>query len=421
LQADAGETVIARYEYDGRNRRTKVFANADTDDDFDRWQHFYYNSSWQILETRLSESENTAPDTLDVEMQYVWSTRYIDAPVLRDRDADEDSETGDLGQTDSGLEERVYYLTDANPGAPGNVTCLVDTGGDVAERYVYDPYGNATVYSDDWSTPVAWAASKKNPILYCGYYFDNETGIYSVRRRYYHTQLGRWISRDPIGYVDGMGLYEYTTSAPVSTTDALGTSEHGLKYDCKDSYAISRSYNLYALNAGSFDVTWTVDLDDAYCHWEDHGEVISDTNRLSSIVASVVQGPPTFSGPSQEGDCSHVAVDVTVFITHDPYKAVTLAASIAGLWNWAASLVWEAAEPSGGLEPDTIVYFEAELRACCGSQSSECQIEVLKNDVSYAYRRDTNKYSDPRRLVLNPRTGSRHDYWSQVTCDCEEF
>lgn len=67
-------------------------------------------------------------------MQYVWSLRYIDAPVLRDRDADGDSETGDLGVTDSGLEERLYYATDANM----NVTLLVNTDGSVAERYVYD-------------------------------------------------------------------------------------------------------------------------------------------------------------------------------------------------------------------------------------------------------------------------------------------
>ena len=39
---DAGETVIARYEYDALNRRTKEFVNADTDDDFDSFRHFYY-------------------------------------------------------------------------------------------------------------------------------------------------------------------------------------------------------------------------------------------------------------------------------------------------------------------------------------------------------------------------------------------
>ena len=31
-------------------------------------------------------------------VQYVWDLRYIDAPVLRDRDSDADAQTGGLGK-----------------------------------------------------------------------------------------------------------------------------------------------------------------------------------------------------------------------------------------------------------------------------------------------------------------------------------
>ena len=200
--------MIARYEYDGLNRRTKKHLNDDTDDDFDTFQHFFYNTAWQILETRLSESENTGPETLQPEYQHVWSMRYIDAAVLRDKNTDTDDLCDD---------ERLYYLTDANM----NVTCLVEDDGDVAERYVYDPYGNVKVYSDDWSTEVAWAASKKNNIRYCGYYFDNETGLYSVRNRYYHPPLGRWCQTEE-DYYDGLSMYEYALSTPEDRTDPFG-------------------------------------------------------------------------------------------------------------------------------------------------------------------------------------------------------
>jgi len=37
--------------------------------------------------------------------------RYIDAPVLRDRDVEAG---GDLGKSGSGLDQRLYYTTDAN-------------------------------------------------------------------------------------------------------------------------------------------------------------------------------------------------------------------------------------------------------------------------------------------------------------------
>ena len=38
----------------------------------------------------------------------------------------------------------------------------------------------------------------------------------------YHPTLGRFLSRDPIRYGDGMDLYEYTRSMPISAQDPLG-------------------------------------------------------------------------------------------------------------------------------------------------------------------------------------------------------
>ena len=126
--------------------------------------------------------------------QYVWSLRYIDAPVLRDRDADANPATGDLGKSSSGLEQRVYYLTDGN----FNVTGLAGTDGAILERYAYDAYGSPRFYDADW-TPRIYGSSYGNAILFCGYFRDAETGLYHVRNRYYHPRLGRWMTRDPIG------------------------------------------------------------------------------------------------------------------------------------------------------------------------------------------------------------------------------
>jgi RHS repeat-associated protein len=188
----------------------------------------YYNEGWQVLEERTenfaslgeyppnaSGARGTVTD--DVKVQYVWDIRYIDAPVLRWRDTGGDPD----------LDETLYYCQDANM----NVTALVETDGDVAERYVYDPYGslqrdgsgNPLVYSANWSSTVTWPNSKKNEILYCGYRFDPETGLYHVRYRYYHPNLGRWLSRDPLGYADWMNLYEYVRSSPRRYLDPHGT------------------------------------------------------------------------------------------------------------------------------------------------------------------------------------------------------
>ena len=139
-----------------------------------------------------SDSENDPPESENPEVQYVWSRRYVDAPVLRDRDADADSETGDLGVTDSGLDQRLYYTTDANM----NVTALLDTGGDAVERYLYDPYGNVTVLDADFSADAEGKSDYANAILYCGYYLDWETGLYHVRWRVQHPRLGHTSSAE---------------------------------------------------------------------------------------------------------------------------------------------------------------------------------------------------------------------------------
>jgi RHS repeat-associated protein len=64
-----------------------------------------------------------------------------------------------------------------------------------------------------------------NPIGWDGYVFDRESGLYTVRFRTYETGLGRWIERDPVGYVDGMTLFQYVRSAPSFSSDPFGLAE----------------------------------------------------------------------------------------------------------------------------------------------------------------------------------------------------
>jgi len=122
------------------------------------------------------------------------------------------------------LDERLYYLTDAQM----NVTALLDgtpgsqTLGAAVERYAYDPYGRVTVFDGSWTARSPNASLYANEVLYCGYRLDTETGLYHVRNRVYHPLLGRWLQRDPLGYVDGMSVYEYGGGGPVGTVDPLG-------------------------------------------------------------------------------------------------------------------------------------------------------------------------------------------------------
>jgi RHS repeat-associated protein len=241
-QVDAEDTPVAEYRYDppwphglrragGVGRRiTKLVRTSPVGEAlvWDRTDYFY-NEDWQVLEERVTRGlANGEKETIAEEAyaQYVWDIRYIDVPICRFRDADESA--------DGTLEEVLYYLTDAN----FNVTALVDASGVVAERYMYDGYGRASVLNGDagvdpdgswqaanlpeWTLDPDGESDEANEILFGGYRHDPETLLYHVRHRYLHCVLGRWITTDPEGYIDGMSLYAYCRSAPISATDAMG-------------------------------------------------------------------------------------------------------------------------------------------------------------------------------------------------------
>ena len=60
-----------------------------------------------------------------------------------------------------------------------------------------------------------------------GYRYDAETQNYYVRNRYYLPTLGRWLTRDPIGYQGGINLYEYAFDAPSTRLDPSGLQGWG--------------------------------------------------------------------------------------------------------------------------------------------------------------------------------------------------
>ena len=57
---------------------------------------------------------------------------------------------------------------------------------------------------------------------YAGYEHDESLTMYQVRHRVYRPDLGRWMTRDPLGYVDGMSLYEYVAGMAVFGRDFTG-------------------------------------------------------------------------------------------------------------------------------------------------------------------------------------------------------
>jgi RHS repeat-associated protein len=181
------------YEYDGLHRRIVKKVGADTYD-------YYYNVDYQVLEVRKNGSTNPLE-------QYAWHPYYIDALAMRYYDADTD-----------GSGDEQYATHDAN----FNVTALIDVNGTAIERYHYTPYGQLIVLDADY-VPTNNPSTVDNPYAFTGRRLDSETGLYYFRNRYYHSQLGRFVTRDPIGYkANSNNLYQYVEGRPTTSADPFG-------------------------------------------------------------------------------------------------------------------------------------------------------------------------------------------------------
>jgi len=227
---DANDTLLATYRYDGLNRRVMkavdVDGNSVTDYMFFNEGHGLRSlgeAGWQIVEVRrgVNQTPTAAPYK-----QFVYDIRYIDSPVCRWWDKDSD------GTMEPASGEMQYFTNDGN----FNTTALVDANsGSVVERYLYDPYGRVTVLNGasgaekdpnvaEWSPDADNKSDWDNEILFCGYWYDPETGLFHVRERYYDPLTGTWKTRDKSGYRDGPSLYEYCKSAPYTFIDGPGTT-----------------------------------------------------------------------------------------------------------------------------------------------------------------------------------------------------
>jgi len=187
----ASGTTVAKYQYDGRNRRIVKLTYAGGS--LSETRHFYFTNAWQAVEERVGTSTS-------MDKQRVWGIRYVDELVCRD----------------DATPQRLYACQDAN----FNVTSITDTSGVVQERYLFDPYGSRTIMTASWgvitSSAYVWV------IGYQGLIHDSESWLVHARNRYLAPQLGVWSSRDFLGYLNSPNLYEFVRSSPIGVVDPLG-------------------------------------------------------------------------------------------------------------------------------------------------------------------------------------------------------
>ncbi len=194
----SGPTLPAAFQYDALGRRTqKVIGSATA--------AYQYDGAHIVREV----------------------LNGVEANYLRTRTIDEV-----LGRGGT-----AFYLA----GSLGNSLALTDPTGTPTTEYTYEPFGQ-----------TATAGPDANPFQFTGREHDG-TGLYYFRRRYYHPELARFISADPLnlaalliarkqGVVSADAIikralrnpallheFSYAVNSPINFGDPFGTVPSGLE------------------------------------------------------------------------------------------------------------------------------------------------------------------------------------------------
>jgi len=105
---------------------------------------------------------------------------------------------------------KLYYLYNGH----GDVAGLMDANQNLVQSYEYDAFGNTVGDTKD-PNPARYVGSG-------GVYSDDDLGLQYMWNRWYDPNLGRFVSRDPIGFKGGLNLYAYVGNNPMNRIDPGG-------------------------------------------------------------------------------------------------------------------------------------------------------------------------------------------------------
>jgi len=192
-----GPTTVAEFAYDALGRRIKKRDSIANTNNI-----YYYNDNWQILCDYNDTGAGGTPE------RWFAYGNYIDEALL-------------MSKSFTSWSYARYYIHDH---LYSPVALLHTISSSPIERYEYDAYGNC--YIMDISYNPRSSSSYSNPYYFTGRETDSfDSGslkIMNYRHRYYDTYTGRFITHDPMRYIDGLNLYEYVSSNPIVYLDPRG-------------------------------------------------------------------------------------------------------------------------------------------------------------------------------------------------------
>ncbi|MCH5279774.1 MAG: RHS repeat-associated core domain-containing protein, partial [Christensenellaceae bacterium] len=105
-----------------------------------------------------------------------------------------------------------------------------DGSGATVVEYLYDTWGKLISVTGTLSSSVG----TNQPFCYRGYVYDNETGWYYLKSRYYNSEIGRFIPAD-VYLSTGQGVlghntYAYCLNNPVNMIDGSGNRANPISF-----------------------------------------------------------------------------------------------------------------------------------------------------------------------------------------------
>ena len=143
--------------------------------------------------------------------------------------------------------ERYFYTRNAQ----NDITGLIDENGVSVVQYQYDSWGKLLGITGSLASTIG----KRNPFRYRGYYYDDETGMYYLKNRYYDSEIKRFICADDTKVLQAQtdlynkNLYAYCDNNPIIKKDVTG--EAGVL-----SFVIGAAAGAFSNVATSFITAW---------------------------------------------------------------------------------------------------------------------------------------------------------------------
>ncbi len=162
-----------------------------------------------------------------------------------------------------GAEDNI--LLTARPGAEGSTDFysytkdirestvnIVEADGSSQVTYSYDDYGETTVHQKDPEKPFY------NEICYTAGVYDETTGLYNLRARYYDPADGSFLTQDTYrgsrSRTETLNLYTYGAGNPIKYTDPSGHAIWGVigaAMGAYDGYKYAKKKNLKGWKKGA--------------------------------------------------------------------------------------------------------------------------------------------------------------------------